>query len=208
MMFVGLSLIFVGCSQVPDTSQAPNTPTPVSSPTTVTDKTPRAFDVDLDIGVADVGSECSELLIKNKELKPGDEIVVIQADEMPQKTSIAKVVSARECPKSPKSGIEEIVIGKKDDETSKYEIRFKDNEHEDSGFAIVASKATIKITNGIANLTAEGVATPLFFRVCSGNESYHMTVWQGKPLVGERVWHSYFSLSYATDPTCTTSDYR
>ncbi|MGB7210168.1 MAG: hypothetical protein WBD27_16040 [Pyrinomonadaceae bacterium] len=210
LTLVGLTLTFSACGGVPNTNQSQSTPSPepLNSPATAATVTPRPFDANLDIGVVLAGTECSELLIKNTELKPDDEVQIVLVDDMPHKKLLAKVVGPNNCPKSPQSGIEEIVFDGDDSEPSEYEIRFGENNEPGSGFAIVSSTASVEINNGVANLIAGNLPTPLLFRVCSGNESYHMTVWQGKPLVGKRVWYSYMSLSYGTVPTCKPADFK
>lgn len=170
--------------------------------------TPRPFDPKLDIGVVIAGVDCSELLIHNRELKPEDELQVVLADDMPQEKLLAKVIGSNGCPPSPKSSIEEIVVSGDDAAPSRYEIRFEEGSDSHTGFGVVAANAKVRIVNGIAQLTASDRLKPLFFRTCSGHESFHMTVWNGKPLVGKRVWHSYMHLSYDTVPTCKPSEYR
>ena len=203
--------MFSACSNIPNTNQSQSTPSPVpqNSPATAATTNPRPFDPNLDIGVVLAGSKCSELLIRNTELKPDDEIHVVRVDDKPHKKLVARIVGPNNCPKSPQSGIEEIVVDDGDEsKPSEYEIRFDENNEPDSGFAVVSSTASVEIKNGVANLTASNFSTPLLFRVCSGNESYHMTVWDGQPLVGKRVWYSYWSLSYGTVPTCKPADFK
>ncbi|MEQ1923746.1 MAG: hypothetical protein ABL952_14665 [Pyrinomonadaceae bacterium] len=162
----------------------------------------------MDIGVVVAGLECSELLIRNIELKPSDEIQVVWADDRPHKKLLAKVLRANGCPRSTGSGIEQIVVDDDESAPSEYEIRFADQDEASSGFGVVSAKATVEIVNGIASLIASNRPKPLFFRGCSGNESYHMTLCEGKPLIGKRVWYSYMSLSYDTDPTCKSADFQ
>lgn len=207
LSLVGLSLNCFACSNIPNTNQSQSKPSP-EPPPTVTKTTPRPFDANLDIGVVVAGSECSELFIRNRELKPDDEIQVVQLDDLPHKKLLAKVIGPNNCPRNLKSGIEEIVLDGDDSTPNEYEIRFADGNDPDSGFAVISSTASVEIKKGVASLTASNVPTPLLFRVCNGNESYHMTVWQGKPLVGKRVWYSYVSLSYGTVPTCKPADFK
>lgn len=178
----------------------------MKSPSPATTSGP--FDPKLDIGLVVAGSECSELFIRNTDLKPDDEIQVVSAAGTPHKKLLARVVGPNNCPRYSQSGIEEIVLDGDDSSPTEYEIRFADGTDPDSGFAVISAKAGVEIRKGIANLTVSNVPTPFLFRVCSGNESYHMTVWEGKPLVGKRVWYSYMSLSYGTVPTCKPADFK
>ncbi|MEP7077116.1 MAG: hypothetical protein ABI878_15025 [Acidobacteriota bacterium] len=57
-----------------------------------------------------------------------------------------------------------------------------------------------------ADLNADGKKE--YFRNCTSGEGVHLTVWTGHPLVGRRVWHSYYYLSYDTEPTCKKKDYE
>lgn len=170
--------------------------------------TPRPFDSNLDIGVVIPGSKCSELFIRNEELRPGDEIQVVSVEEKPHKKLKATVVGSNNCKRSPKSELGEIVVNSVDPPPDQYEIRFEDPAETTFGFGVVTDSSKLRIIKGTAQLIVSDNSNPLFFRDCTGNESYHMTVWKGKPLVGKRIWHSYISLRYDTVPTCKPADYR
>jgi hypothetical protein len=202
--------VFFACGQISKSDQISETtlPEPLISASPAAESTPRPFEPKLDIGIALAGTKCSKLLISNTDLEPGEEIQVVLADYRPHKTLLATVVGQNNCPPSPKSAIQEIVIYGDDSPPTEYEIRFADKDERDSGFAVISAKASVAIKKGVANLTASNLPTPLVFRTCSGNESYHMTVWEGKPLVGKRVWYSYWSLSYGTVFTCKPADYK
>ena len=203
-----VSLAFLGCNQIANSNQSQTAPTPepMKSPSPVAETTPRPFDPNLDIGVVIAGTDCSELLIRNTELKSDAEIQVVVADDIPHKKLLAKVVGPNNCPKNVKSGIEEIVLDGDDAAPREYSIHFDDENDPESGFGVISANANVEIKKKVATLIAPNIPSSLFFRVCSGNESYHMTVWQGKPLVGKRVWYSYQSLSYDTVPTCKPTE--
>lgn len=207
---VGLTLALLLCSQIANLNQSQSTlsPEPLTLHSPVSATNPRPFDPKLDIGVVVAGSECSELYIRNTELKPDDEIHVVLADDIPHKKLFAKVVGPNNCPRYSQSGIEEVILDGDDSAPTEYMIRFADENDRDSGFAVISAKARVEIIKGVANLTVSSIPSPFLFRVCSGNESYHMTVWNGKPLVGTRVWYSYLSLSYGTVPTCKPADFK
>jgi hypothetical protein len=66
---------------------------------------------------------------------------------------------------------------------------------------------------GALNTTGTAVAADLnadgqldFFRSCTSSEGVHLTIWQGKPLIGIRKWHSYYYLGFDVEPTCTPAD--
>jgi hypothetical protein len=46
------------------------------------------------------------------------------------------------------------------------------------------------------------MAFPERFHQCASYEGVHLIVWSGEPLKGRERWHRYYSLPYATDPTC------
>ena len=45
------------------------------------------------------------------------------------------------------------------------------------------------------------------FRTCTSTEGIHLTVWNGEPLVDQRMWHRYLFLGYDVNPSCTQADY-
>jgi hypothetical protein len=44
------------------------------------------------------------------------------------------------------------------------------------------------------------------FRICAGGEGLHLTLWDGKPITGKRLWHRYFHLGRDTEPSCGEAD--
>ncbi|MDM7922247.1 MAG: hypothetical protein QUS14_08090 [Pyrinomonadaceae bacterium] len=162
----------------------------------------------MDIGVVVPGTDCSELHIRNSELKPGDKIRIVVVEDRPNRLQSATVVGLKTCPKSAVSGNQRITVDGGDPSATEYEIRFDDDTQSAFGFGIAIENSALKIVNGTAQLKVNEDSAPLYFRDCSGNESHHLTVWEGKPLTGKRIWHSYFSLSYDTVPTCTPAEYK
>jgi hypothetical protein len=45
-------------------------------------------------------------------------------------------------------------------------------------------------------------------RACASSEGLHLTLWDGEPLKGRRLWHAYYYLGYDVEPTCQPADYR
>lgn len=194
-------------SSEPEKAPSPK-PTASSSPIQTATPTPRPFNAGLDIGVVVPGTDCSELHIRNTDLKPGDKIRVVIVEDSPQRLRSATVVGPNNCPNPPGSGISMIEVDDGETFAGQYEIRFDDNAQPTFGIGVVIEDPALKIVNGTAQLKVADSSAPLYFRDCSGNESYHMTVWEGKPLTGKRLWHGYISLSYATVPTCKPAEYR
>ncbi len=56
-------------------------------------------------------------------------------------------------------------------------------------------------------LTDHRTERTLFARACASSEGLHLTLWDGAPLSGRRVWHRYFYLGYDVEPDCTEADY-
>ena len=210
LILIAVSCTLLSCTKSPNSNQSQNTPTPepLKSPSPLAKPTPRPFDPKLDIGVVVAGLECSELFIRNKDLKRDDEIQIVQADDLPNKKLVATIVGPNNCPRNIKSAIEEVVLDGDDSAPNEYEIRFSDGSDPDSGFAVISAKANVEIKEGVASLIAPNVPIPYSFKVCTGNESYHMTVWKGKPLTGKRVWYSYQNLSYDTVPNCKPTEVK
>jgi len=57
-----------------------------------------------------------------------------------------------------------------------------------------------------AQTVAEINGKRLYFRACTSAEGAHLTVWQGKPLIGKLVWHQYWNLGYDTEPDCSRTE--
>ena len=57
-----------------------------------------------------------------------------------------------------------------------------------------------------ADLNSDG--KPEFFRSCSGFEGTHLTIWSGKSVSGERIWHSFYYVDYATVPDCKDAEWK
>lgn len=67
----------------------------------------------------------------------------------------------------------------------------------------------VKVRRGVGDLgivTATAGVHPhnLLFHNCASNEGVHLTVWQH----GRRIWHEYYYVPYATEPTCTDEESR
>lgn len=69
----------------------------------------------------------------------------------------------------------------------------------------------------VGRIDVVGPAPPLVLRAddgrmlrargCASQEGLHLTVWAGEPLRSARLWHTYVSLGYDVEPTCSREDY-
>jgi hypothetical protein len=74
------------------------------------------------------------------------------------------------------------------------------------GFGIVDDPPGFASGGAKPDLDGDGV--PEGFRTCASGEGLHLTLWNGEPLKGVRVWHAYFYLGYDTEADCEEPDYR
>lgn len=74
-------------------------------------------------------------------------------------------------------------------------------------FAVDMTMSAFFRVGHIAGARISGSTDVLNFRICASAEGLHLTVWEGKPVTGKRVWHRYFYLGYDMQPTCVEADY-
>lgn len=73
------------------------------------------------------------------------------------------------------------------------------------GVGLVTSAPPGEDKTGVfADLNADGQRE--HFRECASSEGLHRTVWTGKPLEGERLWHGYRYLGYDVEENCDKRD--
>jgi hypothetical protein len=73
-------------------------------------------------------------------------------------------------------------------------------------FAVLSPVSQFNIRGKEVVATLAGIPELVSFRVFTSTEGLHFTLWQGKPLLGTRVWHGYFYLGYDVEPSCKPLD--
>lgn len=148
------------------------------------------------IGIVNSDNAGPCLAIPNANLKAGQKIVVVVPDD-PQVTFTAFVKE-----KVAKSCSSQIDIFEK---SSFY--RLKEVENDDVfGFGLVG--LDVKTENGVITANIDGNSKPDYFRSCQGQESFLFTIWDGKPLIGKRIFEAGYYVPYGTEPTCKRKDYQ
>jgi len=147
------------------------------------------------------GEPC--FIIQNPSLKAGDKIqVVMMESESPQEVFQAEVVEKKAC-----KGEKETVL-----ETANATEYLLKTSHEISsigiGVGVVNPLNEAKVVKGIASLDIDGNGKDEYFRSCAGFESLWISIWEGKPLAGKRIWYAKYYLRYDVDETCKKKDYE
>lgn len=153
------------------------------------------------IGNVQSGKQSVCLKIQNPNLKVGDSVQIVLTDK-PQKVLNAQIAE--------KSACEETGFGTLDAENiTDYQLKSTENDFVKRGFGIgvVNLAEEIKVNNGLATVDLDGDKKNEYFRGCTSNEGLHLTVWSGKPLIGKRIWHSYYGVGYDTESNCKEKDY-
>lgn len=153
------------------------------------------------IGNIETDEENICLLIENSSLKEHDLVQIIDTD-MPQSVFTAKVINKGKCPGKRFGNLSK-------DGITEYMLELSGIERPGGfGIAVVQESPLAKVKDGHAILDINNDGTDEYFRDCSSNEGLHMTVWTGRPLAGKRIWHSYYSFNYDTEPNCDIKDYE
>lgn len=147
---------------------------------------------------SDANSVC--LRIENPNLGPGDTTDII-ITETPQKIFREKVLKIGGC---------EPPFGDLSNNSSEYLLSASETGilSQGYGIGIVNSPNSAKLVKGLASMDINNDGKPEFFRECTSNEGLHLTVWTDKPLIGKRIWHSYYHFNYDTESTCQKKDYE
>ena len=141
------------------------------------------------------------LTTQNSTLKSGDKIQIILA-EIPQKVFQAEVSEK----------LKEVCstddIHYRDFGGISYSLKLSENDKIKTyyGIAVINSSNQVKIDKGLAHIDLDKDGKDEYFRECYGEESLHLFVWKGKPLIGKRIWSCIFHFNYNTPPSCKLKD--
>ncbi|MCU0239401.1 MAG: hypothetical protein MUC29_08160 [Pyrinomonadaceae bacterium] len=218
-----LNLLFLTSCEKKDVevkTEKVSIPTPVISPTldsssrlnsSVTPKPKKKISLlNAKLGSIETGKQGICLKIPNDNLKIGDKVQVVLT-EKPQKVIISEILEKKECKGDDYGsweGIESETGSFYEEDFVSYLLKPLQNVG-GLGFAIgIIDSPEIKIEDGLAKVDIDNDGKEEYFRECTGEESLHLMVWRGKPLIGKRVWKSYYDFSYGTVPTCTKEDFK
>jgi len=156
-----------------------------------------AIDFAGDIGlVASTQSGQFCLSIKNRNLKPGQELTLLWipiADRKHtpeiQSTIVLKLLTNPCDPINSVEGDAAYVVNAGKLDTDKIYT------------AVVGKRTNFRIIPGVAEVTIDADAE-VTIRSCSSREGLHFTAWAGGALKGKKVWHRYYYLGYDVEPTC------
>ena len=150
-----------------------------------------SFDWQQQIGLAFERDDKLCLRIRNPDLQPASNLLLIAPGDG------SKVTSAR---------VERLVTACPDelpnDELAYYTITPQDSLEMNARYFVVPQSATP--AGNALDLDQDGVIEQ--FRACTSAEGVHFTVWSGKPLEGIRRWHYYYYLGYDVEPSCDERD--
>jgi hypothetical protein len=164
-------------------------------------------DINSKIGNVEIGNKCVRLFIENAKLQVGENVQIVLPEGSSQKVSEAEIIKFSECkdepfgnlePDNPKAKLTEYLL----------KLSNKNDINRGFGIGIVNINKKVKIVNGLAIIDLNGDEKSEYFRECTSYEGLHLTVWTGKPIVGKRIWHTYYDFSYATEPTCEDRDFE
>lgn len=149
------------------------------------------------IGVAVKNASGVCFSIRNAHLGVNDAVTLVAPSE-PQSVLGAEVAAASSagCP------------GVKDSAMAGYRLRIIKGNAPDFMplIAVVGSSAKFRTGHGAVSANLQGSGKPYFFRSCTATDGVHLTVWQGRPLEGVRVWHQYYYLGQDLEPNCSPKD--
>jgi hypothetical protein len=155
--------------------------------------------IDLAGGIGLVASTQSGqfcLLIKNGNLKPGQELTLLWIP----------IADLKQAPEIRSATVRELLTNPCDPINSvPGDVAYVlDAEKLDKGkiyIAIVGRQVDLRVVRGVL----EDKLDPhnnITFRSCSSMEGLHFTGWAGGALKGKKIWHRYYYLGYDVEPTC------
>ncbi len=158
-------------------------------------------DINAQTGVVDTSQTKQVCLsIQNADLKKGDQIFIV-LPEKPQSVKTATIENKLMSSCSRNTETEENV--------SFYSLKLSKGKFDQPivGFGMLNSKISAPV-KGVVSVDLNKDQKKEYFRVCSSTEGLHLTIWTGKPLIGKRIWHSYYYLGYDVVPDCKKADYK
>jgi len=178
--------------------------TPTSS---LTPKSKESFDISSKIGNVEVGNNCVRLIIENSQLKVGDKVQIVFTEFPQQKVEEAQIIENIEC-KDDYFG--DLTGNNPEIKLTRYLLKLLDKNSYLRGFGIgiVGVSKKVKLEKELVTTDLDEDNKDEYFRECTSSEGLHLTVWKGKPLIGRRIWHSYYHFNYDTEPTCKKKDYE
>jgi len=153
-------------------------------------------DLSAEIGVAVQKDGAVCLSIANPKLAAGQAMTLVVPDR-PQSVIEAVVVSAADqgCP-----GVANPV-------QPGYRLRISKGSAPDFQplIAVARDAGRFAVRNGVVTgrVAAKGTQS---FRTCTSAEGVHLTVWDGAPLKGKRLWHQYYYLGMDVEQSCKAKD--
>lgn len=194
-----------------------NPPAVSATPLKVTESNmvKKQSEVDLKIGNVESRKQGICLRIQNSNLKVSDKIQIV-LPEKPQQILIAEIAAKTNCAYEPNVNLTgntqsaDLIGNNPEESLSSYLLKLSESDASKFGFgiAIVNVTSQIKMVKGLASVDIDGDGKDEYFRECASNEGLHLTVWKGKPLVGKRIWHSYYHFNYDTENDCKKKDYE
>lgn len=172
-------------------------------------------EVDLKIGNVESRNQGICLLIQNPNLNVGDKIQIVLT-EKPQQVLFAEIANKTDCAYEPNANLTgntpsaDLIGNNPKESLSSYLLKLSESDASKFGFgiAIVNTNSQIRTVKDLASVDIDGDGKDEYFRECTSNEGLHLTVWKGKPLVGKRIWHSYYHFNYDTENDCKKKDYE
>ena len=140
------------------------------------------------------------LAIKNGNLDPGNEVMIVSFEKEQQSYAASidkKADSNTNCP--------QLLEDRKAinlTEGYAFYILKQGTSKLDLGIGLVGTKPKLQKLNGQITGDINNDALLEYFTQCSSSEGIHFSVWSEKPYQGEPVWTGYYYLGYDIEPNC------
>jgi hypothetical protein len=98
--------------------------------------------------------------------------------------------------------------GAREEGLSGYSLRVVKGEAPDFTplIGVVGKGDKFKTQRGVVSVQLSGAGGWHGMRSCTSTDGVHLTIWQGKPLSGARLWHQYYYLNQDLQQTCKDRD--